>query len=209
MASRRKGALTPEDRALWETVARKVSPLDAARDRIAARAAPGKPSKPAPEKAQGTPPDPSPKPAQTRSFRIGAASGPSKPHHDLAPSPAERLRAQAPGVDGHTMGRLRKGRWTPEARIDLHGMTLAQAHPALTRFIHDAHHRGRRLVLVITGKGGGDTPPFAGAERGVLRRQVPVWLQSAGLRPIVLQVLPAHRKHGGEGAYYVCLRRRG
>ena len=113
----------------------------------------------------------------------------------------------APRVDGHTMARLRRGRKKPEARIDLHGMTLAQAHPALNRFIHDTHARGHRLVLVITGKGrAGDGAPFA--ERGVLRRQVPIWLQSGATAGLVLQILPAHARHGGEGAYYVYLRRR-
>ena len=207
MASRRKRALTPEDRALWDSVVKRVSPLDEARARIADRASePSSGSEPVAPPSKQEPPEPD---APHRAFRIGEASGPSRPHHDLAPSPAQHLRAQTPRIDGHTRGRLRKGRQAPEARIDLHGMTLAQAHPALTRFIHDAHHRGRRLVLVITGKGNPARAPFAGSERGVLRRQVPVWLHSGTLGAIVLQVLPAHQKHGGEGAYYVCLRRRG
>jgi DNA-nicking Smr family endonuclease len=112
-------------------------------------------------------------------------------------------------MDRKRFGKMKKGRLAPEARIDLHGMTIAQAHPALNRFILDAAARGARLVLVITGKGklrdeGGPIP-----ERlGVLRHQVPHWLSTAPLRAHVLQVTEAHVKHGGQGAYYVYLRRR-
>jgi DNA-nicking Smr family endonuclease len=88
-------------------------------------------------------------------------------------------------------------------------MTLADAHPALIRFIADAHARGLRLVLVITGKGKlrEEYAPMP-SRLGVLRHQVPHWLNSGALRPLVLQVTEAHRTHGGSGAYYVYLRRR-
>jgi DNA-nicking Smr family endonuclease len=71
-----------------------------------------------------------------------------------------------------------------------------------------SHTRGRRLVLVITGKGkdrdeGGPIP----VRRGVLRHQVPHWLEVPPLAQVVLQVVPAHISHGGEGAYYVYLKR--
>ncbi len=101
-----------------------------------------------------------------------------------------------------------RGKLKPEARIDLHGMTLAQAHPALNSFILNAHADGLRLVLVITGKGKtrSDSGPIP--ERiGLLRNQVPRWLDMAPLRPLVLQVEESHRRHGGSGAYYVYLRR--
>ena len=104
---------------------------------------------------------------------------------------------------------MRRGKIAPEARIDLHGMTLNQAHPALTQFILSAQRAGRRLVLVITGKGEGGGPhPSASRERGVLRRQVPQWLHAPSLRHAILQVDQAHISHGGEGAYYVYLKKR-
>ena len=67
---------------------------------------------------------------------------------------------------------------------------------------------GRRLVLVITGKGkdrddGGPIP----TRHGILRHQVPQWLALPPLSQAILQVTPAHLKHGGHGAYYVYLRR--
>jgi len=104
---------------------------------------------------------------------------------------------------------MTRGKLDPEARIDLHGMTLAEAHPELIRFILNAHAAGMRLVLVITGKGK-QTPDHGPIPQrmGVLRHQVPHWLHMAPLGPAVLQVREAHLKHGGGGAYYVYLRKR-
>src|ERR1035441_2347953 len=93
-------------------------------------------------------------------------------------------------------------RWKSKlnARLDLHGLTQAQAHGALLRFMHNAHARDARLVLVITGKG-------RGAEPGVLRRQVPQWLGLPEFRAMVIGFEDAGARHGGEGALYVRLRR--
>jgi DNA-nicking Smr family endonuclease len=102
-------------------------------------------------------------------------------------------------MDANTFARMARGRLRPEARLDLHGMTLAEAHGEVVRFVLHARARGLRLVLLITGKGRGD-------EVGALRRDVPRWLALPPLAPAVLQVAPAHRSHGGEGALYVYLR---
>ena len=112
-------------------------------------------------------------------------------------------------MDRKTFGRMTRGKLLPEARIDLHGMTVAAAHPALTAFILRSQAEGRRLVLVITGKGkrSEDSGPIP-VRSGVLRHQVPHWLETPPLRQVVLQVTPAHRRHGGDGAFYVYLRRR-
>jgi DNA-nicking Smr family endonuclease len=111
-------------------------------------------------------------------------------------------------MDARTHRRLTKGRLTPEGRIDLHGMTAAEAHPALQSYVLSAHAAGKRLILVITGKGRlrDDNAPMP-VRQGVLRHQVPVWLSLPPLGRVVLQVLPAHPSHGGLGAYYVYLRR--
>jgi DNA-nicking Smr family endonuclease len=111
-------------------------------------------------------------------------------------------------MDRKTFGRMTRGKLKPEARIDLHGMTLDRAHGALTRFILSAHANGKRLVLVITGKGKDrdDAGPIP-VRYGVLKHQVPHWLTTPPLSSAVLQVMPAHISHGGGGAYYVYLRR--
>jgi DNA-nicking Smr family endonuclease len=127
---------------------------------------------------------------------------------DLVPSLPERLRKAPVQMDRKTFNRMSRGKLKPEARIDLHGMTLDHAHGALTGFIRATHGQGKRLVLVITGKGkdrdeGGPIP----VRYGLLRHQVPQWLAAPPLAPMVMQVTPAHVSHGGSGAYYVYLRR--
>ncbi|VAV99969.1 Smr domain protein [hydrothermal vent metagenome] len=140
-------------------------------------------------------------------FQIGAGAR-KTPAHDVLPGLPERLASAPVKMDKKAHNRLKRGKLSPEARIDLHGMTMDQAHPVLIRFILQSHARGLRLVLVITGKGkdrddGGPIP----VRRGVLRHNVPGWLSVVPLGQVVLQVSSAHLKHGGGGAYYVYLRR--
>ena len=111
-------------------------------------------------------------------------------------------------MDMGTFSKLKKGKLEPEASLDLHGMNLEQAYPALLNFIISAHNTQKRLVLVITGKGKNSDPGYAIPERsGVLRSQVPIWLKEAKLSNLILQVEQSHRRHGGLGALYVYLRR--
>ena len=104
------------------------------------------------------------------------------------------------GIDGHTRRKLGRGQINIESRIDLHGLGIHQAYDALTAFICNAKGQNQRTVLVITGKGK--------ENRGVLRSNVPKWLKEPGFRDIVLDVVQAHIKHGGAGAWYVVLRKR-
>ncbi|WP_289042949.1 Smr/MutS family protein [uncultured Aliiroseovarius sp.] len=197
--ARRPRHLSAEDKALWKKVADSTERLHPARPR--APALPAKPAKPT------TPPSPS---APTRkSFRLGEKTVQKARTHDFAPNLSDSVARQPLSMDRKTFGKMKKGRMSPEGRLDLHGMTIAQAHPRLTRFILDAAAQDRRLVLVITGKGkhrddGGPIP----VRHGVLRHQVPHWLRSMPLSQYVMQVEQAHLKHGGHGAYYVYLRRR-
>lgn len=193
---RRPRGLTPGERALWDAHSRRYTPI--------ARPTPAPASEPTPE------PAPSPRqPVARPAFRVGERARPSDPSHDLAPPVAEALGRAPLAMDRRAHRAMLRGRATPEARLDLHGMTLAQAHPALIRFVQRAHAGGRRLVLVITGRGSPDTSgEIIPRPRGVLRRQVPDWLAQPPLAGLVQQITPAHRRHGGEGAYYVYLRRR-
>ena len=110
-------------------------------------------------------------------------------------------------MDRRRFEKLRRGRLDPEARIDLHGMTSEHAHAALTGFILAAHAEGLRLVLVITGKGRPDAQAMQPHRHGILRHSVPHWLAAPPLSARILQVAPAHQRHGGAGAFYVYLRR--
>src|SRR5437764_44469 len=101
---------------------------------------------------------------------------------------------------------LSKGKRTPEAKLDLHGMTLAAAERAVTAFIADAAAQNRRVVLIVTGKGlrldGGRV--FGGR----IRAEFEGWLERPENRARIAGVRPAHPRHGGSGAFYVLLRRR-
>ena len=106
-------------------------------------------------------------------------------------------------LDGGWDRRTRQGRLAPDRSIDLHGLTVAAAHAVLTETIELASAQGARILLVVTGKGGG---PSEG--RGILRASLPNWLDAPRLRPFVAALRPAHPRHGGAGAWYVVLRRR-
>ena len=142
-----------------------------------------------------------------RSLGIGAKPA-TAVSHDLSPALPDRLAKAPLKMDRKTHGKLKRGKMAPEGKLDLHGLTMDQAHPRLVSFILKAQADGKRLVLVITGKGkhrddGGPIP----VRHGVLRHQVPHWLSVPPLAQAVLQVAEAHIKHGGGGAYYVYLRR--
>ena len=122
----------------------------------------------------------------------------ASPRRVSAPAPLPPLDRFA-GIDRANAERLKRGRRPIEARLDLHGLTQAEAHQALARFIAASHAAGRRCVLVITGRG-----RFSG---GVLKEAVPRWLNDSGMRQQLLAIAPAQPQHGGSGALYVLLRR--
>ena len=198
--ARRRG-LTADEQALWSRIAQTTVPIHPSRKtKLEPLESPKAPA------VKPHSPEPEPLPVD---FRIGAKPlGKSSTRIELSPHPGKALRDQPVRMDHKTHRRMNQGKLVPEARIDLHGMTLSVAQPQLLRFILNAHADGRRLVLVITGKGreGGPEAPLP-VRPGALRHNVPLWLQMAPLNQLVLQVRHAHRRHGGEGAYYVYLRR--
>ncbi len=103
--------------------------------------------------------------------------------------------SRAPNIGGHRAAHLRKGRIEPEAKLDLHGYRQESAYRALQRFLMRAQGVGQRLVLVVTGKG------------GILRDMLPRWLGESEFRNLVVGVSTAHVKHGGDGAFYVALKK--
>ena len=179
--SPRRRALSEEERALWDLVAKHVKPLK--KLRVA--------------KAQAAPrAEPSPAAPVTR---------PPPPARPVAAAPAPRA-AKPPVPPLAPLGKrertkLSRGRSEIEARLDLHGMTQMRAHRALAGFLQRAHHDGLTFVLVITGKG------RSGGESGVLRRHVPEWLSLPEFRAFVVGFEEAAIGHGGEGALYVRIRR--
>ncbi len=176
---RKKAQITPEDHALWVHVTRSAKPMPGRK----ALDLPDMPVEPAPIIPPGDPRAPG-----------------------NAPLPKARSLPPLAGIEKRLAKEVARGSRPVDSRIDLHGMRQAEAHGALVAFIHRAHLHGAKLVLVITGKGGG-LDQF-GEERGVLRRLVPHWLADPVLRRMVIGFEPAGRGHGGDGALYVRIRRR-
>ena len=188
------GRLSQDDLTLWESIAKTIKPLPgrsfAFTDKKAAPVAP----------AQAQEPVHSP----------GAVSSPTPLKNAEQPQRTELHQGRMPGVDGRTAERLRRGQLTIDARIDLHGMTQADAHRALNAFVTGSYCAGRRVLLVITGKGKrGSDPEAIGETRriGVIRRALPGWLNGSDLRPLVLAFTRAQPRDGGDGAFYVLLKR--
>ena len=176
----RRRALSDDERVLWRTVTRSIAPLKGRRA------------------VSEEPVDAPAEPKTSKSTKLVPPVALPSPRPSVPPplAPLGRRMKQ----------RLSRGTAEIDGRIDLHGMTQAQAHAMLWRFLREAQARDAKVVLVITGKGarpGGDPH----AERGVLKRAVPLWLEGPELRPLVVGFESAAIGHGGQGALYVRVRR--
>lgn len=190
---REPGKLSQDDLTLWDSIAKTIKPLPgrsfAFTDKKVDPAAPAQAKEP------------------VRSAGLPAKQSRPKPE---PPQRADLHPGRMPGVDGRTAERLRRGQLTIEARIDLHGMTQADAHRALAAFVTGSYRAGRRVLLVITGKGKrSDGAEALGKtqQTGVIRRALPGWLNGPDLRPLVLAFARAQPRDGGDGAFYILLKR--
>lgn len=167
-----------EDHELWERVKKSAKPLHSNRVSKEFKQTIGEMEKP--------------KPAAVR--------GPVRVVRPHAPEPSVRLfLAPKPDrIDASTSRKIARGRMSIEGRIDLHGMTQAEAHSRLLRYLQTAYQMGNRTILVITGKGT--------KGEGILRNAVPRWLSEPEFRAIASGFGEAHVTHGGGGALYVRIR---
>ncbi|MFZ1922037.1 MAG: Smr/MutS family protein [Xanthobacteraceae bacterium] len=179
----RRRHVSEEEEALWTTIARSVTPLRKAK-------AADKPIANLPVSAKEEPS------ARPRPVGRAEKAVPTE-HRPLLPLVS---------LDRRFKQRVARGRHPITARLDLHGLTQWQAHTALIDFLRQAQAEGAAIVLVVTGKGSGKIA-HDGGERGVLRRQVPMWLALPEFRRFVVGFDEAHAGHGGGGALYVRLRR--
>jgi DNA-nicking Smr family endonuclease len=115
-----------------------------------------------------------------------------------APQPTLRTGTQPAGLDNASWGRLRTGKLAPQRTLDLHGRTVQSAYHALEKFLHAAHADRLRCVEVITGRGSGE-------RGGVIRRELPLWLNLPNIRPMVLAASYPHP--GNEGATRLLLKK--
>lgn len=184
--------LSPDDRALWERVRQSVRPIRHGRYRGPGDTQAG----PVPE-PPGAEEEPIP------ALREAAASAGASAARAATPEqPIPTLPPLAP-FQPKERRRLGRGAAEPDGRLDLHGMRQTAAFHALWAFLQAAQARGARTVLIITGKG-----RAADQDSGILRQVVPRWLAEPQFRGLVVGFEPASRRHGGEGAFYVRLRRR-
>ncbi|MGE5517595.1 MAG: Smr/MutS family protein [Bacteroidota bacterium] len=178
----RRRSLTPDEVRVWRSVASTVVPL------------PGRqvPDEDAVEAPAVAAPDPAP-PSSPPPVRPAAPPVP-RVLPDLS-------HGTTPGLDKRSAERMKKGEMEIDGRLDLHGMTQDTAHGALIAFVTRAYDSGRRCLLVITGKGNR-------TGMGVLRSNVPRWLNQSPCRERILGFSHARPQHGGEGALYVLIKRR-
>ncbi|KAA5803819.1 DNA mismatch repair protein MutS [Alkalicaulis satelles] len=195
MTRRPPRPLRADERELWRRFASGVKPLDP--DRLKALEAPEPPSAPPSSPARAMDQRPLPMPEAPRA----------------APPPSGMRRP----TDRSSDKRLRRGRVEIDARLDLHGLTAQAARGELLAFLARAHRRGFHTVLVITGKGARGRAlddsrfePWSLDARplpGVLRRAFEGWMREPDLAALCAGYSPAHARHGGDGAFYVILRR--
>ncbi len=186
--SRRRG-LNDEDATLWTNVTRSIKPL---RPKLQPKSPSKSPSKP--------PPKPRVEPA-----RAGGAAAQVPPIMATREAPPIKSLPLAP-FDRRLKQRVARGRAAIDARIDLHGLTQSEAHAALLHFLRRTQSAGGKIALIVTGKGSPESGAGSSA-RGVLKRQVPLWLALPEFRPLIVGFEDAHVSHGGQGALYVRLRR--
>ncbi len=123
---------------------------------------------------------------------------PRPPARRATPAPDLSVGDQPGGLDRASWQRFRTGRTEPTRKLDLHGRTAQRAYNALHAFLHAAQADGVRCVEIVTGRGSGETG-------GVLRRELPMWLNSPALRPLVLAA--SHPHPANSGAVRLLLRR--
>lgn len=229
MAKRRRPrGLSKDDLDVWNRVARTADPLHPTRGRAAEGVTGSTPPKagdtystaspfakgasaPQATPSPSVPPDMSGLPLP-RFFRPSPEPTPERARTSvtMAPRVGPVGRPEA-GLDRRTAERLRRGDIRPDARIDLHGMTRDRAHRSLGIFLSSAIAEGRRVVLVITGKGrsGGhhEDAAFMTPARGVLREDLPRWLRTGPFASRIVGIYQAHQRHGGGGAFYVYLKK--
>jgi DNA-nicking Smr family endonuclease len=186
----RRRQLSDDERALWTGFVRSIKPLRKSKQV----------PEPAAEVIAKPPVKPEAKP-EVKPARKSPTRSETAPSRAVAP-PSRKPPPLEP-LGRRLKQRVARGREPIEARLDLHGLTQTEAHTALLRFLRRAQGDGVRMALVVTGKGSSERH----AERGVLKRQVPMWLALPEFRPLIVGFEDAHVGHGGQGALYVRLRR--
>ena len=112
-------------------------------------------------------------------------------------------------IDKKKLSLLKRGKLQPEFILDLHGMNTVIAKKKSIEFIKSNYLNGKRLLLIITGKGKSSTTSFFenGNQIGVIRKSLKSWLYESDMRTKILGIVSSHINHGGEGAFYIYLKK--
>lgn len=114
----------------------------------------------------------------------------------------EYMHGYVRGLDSKIFQQLKAGSLSAEGHLDLHGQNADQALDSLLFFMRESYLAGRRMVLVIPGRGRNSPRGL-----GVLRQELQTWLTREPLRRIVLAFCTAQPRDGGTGALYILLRK--
>jgi len=115
----------------------------------------------------------------------------------------EYMVGAVPGVGPKVMRRLKRGEFSVEDYIDLHGLKKKEAEEAVREFIMKSHQQGFRCVLIVHGRGLGSVD-----QQPAIKRELPVWFRRGMLKRVVLAFVTARPCDGGAGALYVLLKKR-
>ena len=111
-------------------------------------------------------------------------------------------------IDKATLRRFKREEFPVEAVLDLHGLNEDQAFNKVDKFIPQCYSQGKRCVIIITGKGlSNHNPDNIFATKGLLKKQVPQWLNMSRLHSLILIYKHPSERLGGSGALYILLRR--
>jgi DNA-nicking Smr family endonuclease len=167
LAILRRKRLSEKDLADWALFARQIKALPG-------RMLPPEPLKPPPVAIAAPVPVALPVPKQGVAKRVELLS----------------VGAHPGGLDNSSWNKFRSGKQPAMRTIDLHGRTAQRAYHALHSFLIAAHADHVRCVEVITGRGAGETG-------GVIKRELPMWLNLPTLRPLVLAATHPHPANPG------------
>jgi DNA-nicking Smr family endonuclease len=197
----RRRDLTPKEERMWGRVAKSVRAIPEEEKRhlvFKEETSVPEPGKKA-EKSPAKKPYDRPRATATELEKLlGGYSDPLTPSKSL-PNLTKKQTLSGLPADRSQEKRVRRGKLPLGATLDLHGHTQATGRKALLAFVTLQRSLGETSVIVVTGKGR--------AGGGILKTRLIEWISEPDIRPHVSGYSRANQKHGGEGAFYLFLKR--
>ncbi|WP_170005087.1 Smr/MutS family protein [Pseudopontixanthobacter vadosimaris] len=195
--------LSAEEQAAWAYLAASVAPLPGRQRPAVPRPGSGETAAVGMKGAAGKAP-----PIFLKQKRVPSSAAPNRTQPAAGPVPRQLPKPET-GLDSHWNRKLHTGSIAPDFTLDLHGHGLDSAYQRLDVGIGQARSMGARLVLVVTGKPRPVDAADRGSKRGAIRAKILDWLAAGPHAGSIAAIRKAHRRHGGDGALYLILRRGG